>query len=150
MQRKRKHSVQVTREIGPIGFVGVNNNFGVRIRAKEMAARFEILAQLTEIVDLAIEDHADGLVLVEDRLAASGKVDDGEPPHAQRDAVAKVQPFRIRPAMDDRRAHGAKLFHRRRDRGLKRSYARDAAHVLIRSSSRRILPSYTGREYFVS
>jgi len=41
-----------------------------------MAARFQIAAQLAEVVDLSVEDDLNGVVLVADWLAAAFQVDD--------------------------------------------------------------------------
>src|SRR5690606_42098386 len=53
------------------------------------------------VVDLAIEDHADGFVLVPDRLPAALQIDDAQPPHAEREARREVGPRAIRPAVHD-------------------------------------------------
>src|SRR6266850_2129790 len=52
-----------------------------------MACRFELGAQLAEVVDLAVEHDPDGTVLVVDRLMAGREIDDAQAPHAERDAL---------------------------------------------------------------
>ena len=59
----------------------------------------EPLAQLAEVVDLAVLDDADRAVLVGDRLVSGRGVDDGQPPHAERDAVGDVTAFFVGAAM---------------------------------------------------
>jgi hypothetical protein len=44
-------------------------------------------AQVLEIIDLAVEDDGDRLILVIDRLVAAGEVDDGKPAMAEPDAA---------------------------------------------------------------
>ncbi len=48
-----------------------------------MPPPLELGAQALEVVDLAVQDHGDGLVLVEDRLAAGDEIDDAEPAVAE-------------------------------------------------------------------
>ena len=70
-----------------------------------MPVRFQLCAQLAEVVDLAVEHDPDGTVFVVDGLMASGEVDDAQPPHPERDAVVHPHPFVIRAAMADDLAH---------------------------------------------
>src|SRR6266576_4767714 len=53
-------------------FVGVNDDFSVRMRAKRVAASFERATQLLVIVDLPVEDNGDVVVFVEDGLVTAG------------------------------------------------------------------------------
>ena len=62
-------------------------------------------AQLAVVVDLAVEDHPDGAVLVGDRLVAGRDVDDAQAPHAERDAVLDVEALVVRSAVADDVAH---------------------------------------------
>jgi hypothetical protein len=59
----------------------MDDDLSVSVGVKAMAATFEFLAKLLEVVNLSVIDNADGLVLVEDRLVTTGKVDDAEPPY---------------------------------------------------------------------
>ena len=51
--------------------------------AKRCPLRFQLAPQLPVVVDLAVEDDANGAVLVVDRLMTACEVDDREPPHAE-------------------------------------------------------------------
>ena len=79
-----EHAVEVGQEIEPAVLVEMDDDLGVgMIGGEAVAGALELLAQLDVIVDLAVEDDGDGLVLVEDRLLAGGDVDDGEPPRPE-------------------------------------------------------------------
>jgi len=70
-----------------------------------MAAGFERPAQLPEIIYLAVEDDGDVAALVEDGLAASGKINDAEAAHPDGGARHGKQPIFVRAAMAQRRHH---------------------------------------------
>jgi hypothetical protein len=62
-------------------------------------------AQLTVVVDLAIEHDRDGAILVEDGLVAGGQVDDPESLDPKADARRDVQTTGVRPAVLQRLTH---------------------------------------------
>jgi hypothetical protein len=64
-------------------FVQVNERLAVRVGAEAVTLRFEQLAQRDVVVDLAIGDDTDRLVLVVEGLLAAFHVDDREPRVAQ-------------------------------------------------------------------
>jgi hypothetical protein len=66
----------------------------------------QLVPQFLVVVDLAVEDHPDGPVLVCHGLLAAIEVDDAEPPHAQSDAVANIDALLIGSSMSHRPAHG--------------------------------------------
>src|SRR6266850_1435326 len=99
-----------------------------------MACRFELGAQLAEVVDLAVEHDPDGTVLVVDRLMAGREIDDAQAPHAERDALVDEHAFIVGAAMADHVAHAvderARLVRaERRGRGWRFYEASDAAHM---------------------
>jgi hypothetical protein len=49
-----------------------------------MSARFELLSQMTMIVDFAVEDNPTRMVFVAEWLSASCQVDDGKSPMTER------------------------------------------------------------------
>jgi hypothetical protein len=59
----------------------MNDDFRVGVGVKAMAARFEFLAKLSEVVNLSVIDNAESLVLVEDRLVTPSQIDNAEPPY---------------------------------------------------------------------
>ena len=64
-----------------------------------MPAGGELLAELPEVVDLAVADDGDGAVLVRDRLIARRQVDDAESPDPQPDARREVEALAVGSAM---------------------------------------------------
>ena len=96
-----------------------------------MPALFEIGAQFAIVVDLAVENDSDALVLVEGRLFTSDEVDDGEPSHAECGATCYEQSFRVRAAMDHAFTHSVQqlvsAFRRRRVR-IESGPTGDTAH----------------------
>src|SRR3954449_11503507 len=70
-----------------------------------MARRGELLMQLPEVVDLAVERGDHGAILVEDRLIAVRAVDDGQPLSAERHAFGLLQTAGIGAAMLHGLAH---------------------------------------------
>ncbi len=86
---------------------GVDNHLGVRPRAEHMATRGQLGDQGLEVVDLAVEDHADGSVFVEQRLNAAGEIDDGETAMPEANAGSVVKTLPVRPAMANGIGHAA-------------------------------------------
>src|ERR1700733_14266978 len=65
-----KFATQVRHKIFTVFFVQMNNNLGVAAGAKTMAPRFEILGDILESVQFAIQDYPDRAILVRERLTA--------------------------------------------------------------------------------
>ena len=61
--------------------------------------------QLLVVVDLAVLDDDDRSVLVRQGLVAAREVDDRQPSRREADAAVEERSIRIRPAVDERRAH---------------------------------------------
>jgi hypothetical protein len=80
-----EHTIKVANYICTYLFIQVENHFGIRIRAEPVTA-FKVSTQFPEVVDLAVEDDPDRLILVGHGLVpAIGQVDDTETPVAQSD-----------------------------------------------------------------
>ena len=86
--------------------------FGVRGAAKRVAAGFQIGAELTIVVNLAVKNYRDGVIFVEGRLLARNEIDDCQPSHPEPDAIIDQVAFRIRPSMRHAIAHRAQQFFR--------------------------------------
>src|SRR5688572_23530266 len=106
---ERKHPAQPIDTACAEVFVEVDDRFGVTAGLKRVAAALEIAAQLAVVVDLAVEDNPDRPVFVRDRLMTAFEVDDAQAAHAERHAIAEIDPFVVRTAVHDRGAHAADI-----------------------------------------
>ena len=71
--------------------IAVDENFGVGARTETIAMRDQFAAQFGEVVHLAVVNDPHRAVLARHRLMARrGKIDDGEPTVAQRDANPRI------------------------------------------------------------
>ncbi len=96
--------------------------------AEPMAARFELGAQLGEVVDLAVEDDPDRAVLVGHRLIAGGEIDDAQPA-VRRARCPRRSRSRPRQGRDGQPSRPSRESTRdRRARGGRAEFAGDAAH----------------------
>ena len=109
----------------------VDDHLGVGVvGAEDVAEPLELGPDLRVVVDLAVEDDADGAVLVRHRLHRRlGEVDDREPPEAEPDAAVVGDPGRgaVGAAVRDRVAHA---------RDERRRSTRNAARVEARACRR--------------
>jgi hypothetical protein len=103
--------------------------------------------QLLEVVDLAVEDDDDGVVLVEQRLLAGGHVDDAQPAVAKPYAGLQVQAAFVRPAVGLRLVHAMQHMVRHGARLAAVEYTGDATHGpgAFRVVSRAALAERRGR-----
>jgi hypothetical protein len=85
-------------------------------------------AHVREVVDLAVEDGADGAGLVVERLIAGGQIDDAEAPMAEPDARGEVIAGGVGAAMRDRVGHGLEHAARHRSQGIEIEPAGNTAH----------------------
>src|SRR5947208_17146080 len=92
-------------DIGAAVFVQVDDDFGVAESGERMTAGDQLLTKRLIVVDLAIEHHPHGTVLIADRLLAALEIDDAEPAHAETDVAADKDAVIVRTAIDDRIAH---------------------------------------------
>ena len=112
---------------------GLDQNLGVGMSPEAAPARLELWAEIAGIVDLAVIGDDAGAAARHHRLRARRrKIDDGEPRMAERDAGLGVRPhaMRVRPAMVERRRHGAaeRFQLLRAGSALEVQEAGDAAH----------------------
>ena len=84
VQGEAEHAAQVVDHVDPVLLVAVQDHLGIGVAAEPVPPGFEQGPQFLEIVDLAVEHQADGVVLVEHRLAAVlAQVDDRQPAEAE-------------------------------------------------------------------
>src|SRR5688500_8168892 len=94
----------------------MHEDFSIGVGPEAMPSALEVGAQLPKVVDLAVEDHPDGAVLIGQRSdPGRTEIDDGQPTFAETDALLRVDAFAIGPPMYERRAHARNQvpFHRR-------------------------------------
>src|SRR5581483_7629216 len=96
VKRKGEHASKLLNAISAVLFVEMNDDFGVGVRGKAMAAGFQVRTKLLEIVDLAVVDDPNGFIFVEDGLVPAGQIDDAQTAHAQSNAGLYEDPFIIR------------------------------------------------------
>src|SRR6185436_16152759 len=106
-------------------------------RAESVTKILELLLQILEVIDLAVEHHTDCAVFIEDRLMPTLDVDNAQATHSQRQRPAIKVPFVIRPAMKHGRVHPPHDF-RRVHRPGKINYSTNATHGFLRISNLRI------------
>ena len=83
----------------------VNDDLRVAASAKDMSQRRQFGHQLREIVDLAVEDDADRMVFVEERLVTARKINDGQPAMPQPDPRRKIKPVAVGATMRENIGH---------------------------------------------
>jgi hypothetical protein len=82
--------------------VEMHEHLGVALRGEAMAAPLQFRAQFDVVVNFAIEDDVNGLILVTDGLPAAGNVHDAQPAHGQANTRRPKKALIIRTAMKDR------------------------------------------------
>ncbi len=82
---ERPHAVEARGAGRAPLLVGVDDDLGVAVRAERVAGGLKLSAQLAIVVDLAVIDEPDGLVLVGHGLMATLTVDDAETTMAETD-----------------------------------------------------------------
>ena len=96
-----------------------------------MPQTFEAFSQLDEVVNLAVGDDRDRLILVEQRLPAAGQVDDRQPPHGHEALVGLIATFAIGAAVNEGIAQDLQLALIRRAEIGAANQTYDSAHRLL-------------------
>src|SRR5688572_18311564 len=104
-QGDRELPVEIVDEVQPALFIEMHDRFGVAVRAKRVAAFYEVLTQLDVVEDLAVERDPDRAVFVAQRLLARAQVDDGQAAMTQPDAGLDVIALLVRPTVQQRASH---------------------------------------------
>jgi hypothetical protein len=90
--------------------VEMDNNLRVGLCSENMAFLLQLLPQALVIVDFAVVDNPDGLVLVTERLMPTGQINDAEAAVAKTDPTIEVKALIVRATMGDHLQHRAQLF----------------------------------------
>ncbi len=91
--------------IAAIFFVQMDDGFRVAARAVAVPVGLQPSPQFSVIVNLAVEDDPDIMILVGQRLVAAFHVDNAQPPHGQADIFFDEEALVIGPAMHDAAVH---------------------------------------------
>src|SRR5258708_2789834 len=97
---------------------------------KAVAALLEVCPQLGKIVDLAVENHPDRPVLIENGLVPTRQVNDAEAAHPQADTVLDEDSLVIRTSVHDSLAHAVDCAGFNPVVGSRTDNACDSAHGL--------------------
>ncbi len=100
-----EHAAQALEHLAAPLLVAMHDGLGVAVGLEGVAGRLKLLAQLWEVVDLAVEGDRHGAVGVLHGLAAALKVDDGQATKSHRDIVGDHVAFVVRTSMDDAIGH---------------------------------------------
>ena len=101
----RELAVQHAGHAGAVLLIEVQQDLDLGVGGKDMALGGEGCAQLAVIINLAIEDDGNRLVLVEDRLLAGCHIDDGQTPCPERYSRPLPEAGRIGPAVPQALGH---------------------------------------------
>src|SRR6185312_6944533 len=135
VQREGEHAAKSLDAIAAPLLPGMDDHLGVAPCAEAVAGTLEFRNQLLEIVDFAVENDCDRMVLVEHRLLAMGDVDNGEPAVTKADAAIDVESRSVRPAMGKGIGHPHQQRAVDRAGGAEIENAGNAAHAMNRSVS---------------
>ena len=80
----------------------MRDDLGIAARTELVPAPEELLPQLAEVVDLAVEDDGNGPVLVRDRRIAGDQIDDRQPVLPDHPLAADEGSPCVRPPVLDR------------------------------------------------
>src|ERR1044072_592554 len=134
---KSKHSAEMLKAKRTVLLISMYDRFGFRMRFELMAARFKLAVQFTMVVDLAVEDDRDLAVASGHRLTSALKINDRQPPHANRDLLLDDSPLLSRAAMANHVTHPAKhvVGCARVAMLISRNKSGDATHLIFSSGS---------------
>src|SRR5437867_610734 len=100
-----EHPTQMLQAVAAVLFIQMNNRFSIALGAITVAPRLELRAQFAVIVDFAVIDDPQALVLVADRLVTSADIDNAEAPHGQSNVAFDKEAVVVRPSVHDLRIH---------------------------------------------
>src|SRR5882762_4349766 len=98
-KREAEHAVQPVDEFVAVLRVAVEDDLAVRRSLEPMAERFQLAAQLTKVVDLAVTHEPQRAVAVRQGLVPAGKIDNREAPHANGAWAVHVVAFVVWPSV---------------------------------------------------
>jgi hypothetical protein len=136
-ERDREHAAEARHPVGAVLLVAVDDRLRVRSGGEPMASGNQLVPQLLEVVDLAVEHHDDRPVLVEHGLIARRQIDDRQAAVPQPHAPLEVKAVGIGATMGHRGGHAAEELARDRVPRVRMDDAGDPTHVSRPSAHRR-------------
>src|SRR3546814_2675777 len=73
--REAEHAAEMLDAVGAVLLIEMKNHLDVRGRAEPVASGYQFLAKLRAIIDFAVADELDRLILVGKRLCPAGEID---------------------------------------------------------------------------
>ena len=127
-QHEGELPLEMREQILAVLLVEMHDQLAVAAAAEDVAARLKLGLALGVVEQLAVADHGDGAVLVEDWLLAVTKPDDAEPLLDGADARREEGAGLVGTAMGERRAHARDLRPIRLPPTLEVDHTCQAAH----------------------
>ena len=90
-----EHAIEMAHAVRAILLVRAHEYFGIGSRAKAVAQGLQPGAERLEVVDLTVKGAPDRAILIRDRLITGLKIDDAEPPDAQRDEWVNIETLTV-------------------------------------------------------
>src|SRR5579859_5763312 len=128
--RKGKHPAQFTHAFWPQFFVQMNDDFSVRMRAKHMPFGEKLFTQFLKIVNLAVEDDPNCLILVGHRLRPRAQINNGQAEVSKPGDAIQVNPLPVWSPMSHRAKHVLNIASFDPRRRIKEEFAGNATHIL--------------------
>src|SRR5580698_7886319 len=107
VNRKTEHAAQFLYAVRAHLFIQMNDDFGISLGVETMTALFKLQTKFRKVINLAVKHDPCAAIFVEDRLVATGKINDAKPPHPEPRAIGNIKPLIVRTAVHDLVAHVA-------------------------------------------
>jgi hypothetical protein len=127
-QHEREHAAESRHAVLAPSLPSVDDDLGVAARTEHMAEREQLRNERLVVVDLAVENHRDRSVFVEQRLLPGRHIDDRQAAVAKAQSRLDVHAALVRAAVMLRLVHALQLREIDRSRAAGVEDAGDAAH----------------------
>jgi hypothetical protein len=117
--------------VEPESFVEVKYSLAVASGLKAMPFCLKLLAQLDEVVDLAVSDEDQRAIFVVEGLKTTFQVDNAQPAHCKGNVRLVVAPLPIRPAMNQGLVGCAQLVQLWFSQTFTAHQSRDSTHLVL-------------------
>src|SRR5206468_1446476 len=100
-----KHAIEMIENVVTPLLVAVHDHFRVAARLEGVTERFELAAELREVVDFAIENDPHRRLAVRHRLMSARQVDDRQPAEAEADRSVDMVSLVVGATVHERAIH---------------------------------------------